>query len=101
MKIQETNLEGLVTIEPSFYDDHRGFFLECYQAERFKKIGIHDEFVQDNHSRSRKGVLRGMHFQISEPQSQLLTVIRGEIFDVCVEVRKSSKTYGQWYGIIL
>lgn len=101
MKIQETNLEGLILIEPSIYDDQRGFFLESYQADRYKKIGIHDEFVQDNHSRSRKGVLRGMHFQIGEPQSQLLTVIRGEIFDVCVDVRKSSRTYGQWSGTIL
>jgi dTDP-4-dehydrorhamnose 3,5-epimerase len=101
MRIKETNLKGLVLIEPNVYEDERGFFLETYQESRYKKAGIVDKFIQDNHSRSNKGVLRGMHFQIKNPQAQILTVMRGAIFDVCVDIRKESKTFGQWFGVEL
>jgi len=101
MKVIKTPLEGFLIIEPDVYEDDRGFFLETYQEERYHKSGITDKFVQENHSRSAKGVLRGMHFQIKKPQAQLVTVIQGTIFDAVVDIRKKSKTFGKWHGIKL
>ena len=98
MKFIQTPLEGLIVIEPDCYQDQRGFFLETYQELRYKDAGITEHFVQDNQSRSTKGVLRGMHFLKKDPQAQLLNVMRGAIFDVCVDVREDSDTFGQWYG---
>ena len=101
MKFIKTPLEGLILIEPDCYQDERGFFLESYQEQRYKDAGILDQFVQENHSRSTKGVLRGMHFQINKPQAQIVTLIRGHIFDVCVDLRPNSSTFSQWYGVEL
>ena len=101
MKIIKTPLDGFLVIEPDVYKDGRGFFLETYQKERYQKAGIVDNFIQDNHSRSEKGVLRGMHFQIKNPQAQIVTVMRGKIFDVVVDLRKKSKKFGQWHGVEL
>jgi dTDP-4-dehydrorhamnose 3,5-epimerase len=101
MLIKPTPLDGLLIIEPNFYKDERGFFLETYQAARYRESGIVDTFVQDNQSRSIKGVLRGMHFQIKQPQAQIVTVMRGRIFDVAVDLRQSSATFGQWFGVEL
>ena len=98
MKVIKTPLEGLLIIEPSLFKDDRGFFLETYQEERYRKAGITESFVQDNHSRSLKNILRGLHFTKNKPQSQILTVMYGEIFDVVVDIRKESKTFGQWFG---
>lgn len=101
MKITTTALEGFLLIEPRCFKDERGFFLEAYQEERYRKVGIEDVFVQDNQSRSIKGVLRGMHFQVQRPQAQIVTVMRGRIFDVGVDLRSTSPTFGKWYGIEL
>jgi dTDP-4-dehydrorhamnose 3,5-epimerase len=101
MKAIKTPLEGFLVIEPDVYKDDRGFFLETYQEERYHQAEITDKFVQDNHSRSSKGVLRGMHFQVKKPQAQIVTVMRGKIFDVVVDLRKKSKTFGQWHGVEL
>jgi len=101
MRLTRTPLEGLIVIEPRCYKDERGFFLETYQQTRYHDAGISDEFVQDNQSRSLKGVLRGMHFQVKRPQAQIVTVLRGHIFDVCVDVRPASSTFGEWYGVEL
>lgn len=93
---------GLIVIAPYVFNDERGFFTEAYHQDEFEKIGIKEEFVQDNHSRSVKGVIRGLHFQL-EPhaQSKLVRCIRGEIYDVAVDLRKKSPTFGQWYGVIV
>ena len=101
MKVNKTPLNGLITIEPDKFQDNRGFFLETYQEERYNRAGIADVFIQDNHSHSKKGVLRGMHFQVKNPQAQIVTVMHGRIFDVCVDVRKESRTFGHWYGVEL
>jgi dTDP-4-dehydrorhamnose 3,5-epimerase len=101
MLVKDTGLAGLLLIEPPCFRDERGFFLESFQAERYRDVGIPDAFVQDNHSRSRQGVLRGLHFQIKRPQAQIVTVIRGQIFDVAVDLRRASATFGRWYGIEL
>ena len=101
MKVNKTPLNGLITIEPDKFQDNRGFFLETYQEERYNRVGIADVFIQDNHSHSKKGVLRGMHFQVKNPQAQIVTVMHGRIFDVCVDVRKESRTFGHWYGVEL
>ena len=101
MIIKQTPLDGLLVIEPHCFQDNRGFFLETYQADRYHDAGIVDTFVQDNQSRSVKGVLRGMHFQVQRPEAQLVTVIRGRIFDVGVDLRFTSPTFGQWFGIEL
>lgn len=98
MIIRTTHLEGLLVIEPKCFQDNRGFFLETYQAARYHEAGIVDTFVQDNHSRSRKGVLRGMHFQVIRPQAQIVTVVRGCVFDVGVDLRPASPTFGRWFG---
>jgi dTDP-4-dehydrorhamnose 3,5-epimerase len=101
MRVKPTELEGLLVIEPERYRDERGFFLESFQAERYRTNGIVEMFVQDNHSRSRQGVLRGMHFQVKRPQAQIVTVIRGRVFDVAVDLRAGSATFGLWYGVEL
>ena len=85
MKVKITPLEGFLLIEPDCFQDERGFFLETYQEKRYKEAGITDQFVQDNQSRSKKGVLRGMHFQVKRPQAQIVTIIRGRVFDVGVD----------------
>jgi dTDP-4-dehydrorhamnose 3,5-epimerase len=101
MKIDKTDFEGLLIVRPKVFKDERGFFLESYQRERYREFGIAEEFVQDNHSFSVKNVLRGMHYTKKNPQSQLLTVISGRIFDVVVDIRKDSKNFGKWFGIEL
>ena len=94
-------IEGLKIITPQVFGDERGYFMETYQKQDFVEAGITCEFVQDNQSMSRKGVLRGLHFQIQYPQDKLVRVIRGEVFDVAVDLRQGSPTFGQWYGQIL
>lgn len=101
MIINSTPLQGLFTIEPQLYSDERGFFLETFQINRYQQAGILDVFVQDNQSRSMKGVIRGLHFQLRRPQAQILTVIRGRIFDVAVDLRINSSTFGSWFGVVL
>jgi len=102
MKVIETDIPGLVIIEPKVYEDERGFFLETFQAKHYReKAGIHYDFVQDNHSRSIKGVLRGLHFQINRPQGKLVRVVRGEVFDVAVDLRRGSPAFGRWEGVVL
>jgi dTDP-4-dehydrorhamnose 3,5-epimerase len=94
-------IEGLYQIQPKVFGDNRGYFLETYHYEDFKNAGLDMVFVQDNQSMSKKGVLRGLHFQKTHPQGKLVRVISGEVFDVAVDFRKDSKTYGKWHGIIL
>src|SRR5437762_11408478 len=101
MDVTQTGLPGLLLIEPICFRDDRGFFLESFQAERYRENGIKETFVQDSHSRSRQSVLRGLHFQVQRPQAQIVTVIRGWIFDVAVDLRPSSSSFGRWYGIEL
>jgi dTDP-4-dehydrorhamnose 3,5-epimerase len=98
MQIERTGLDGLLVIEPKVFADERGFFLENYQRDRYRDAGVTEEFLQDNHSRSAGGVLRGMHFQVRRPQAQIVTVMRGRIFDVAVDLRQNSKTFKQWFG---
>ena len=102
MKVIKTNLKDCVIIEPTIFGDERGFFLETYQDKRYADVaGITFPFVQDNHSRSSKGVLRGLHFQKTKPQGKLVRVVRGEVYDVAVDIRKGSKSFGQWKSVIL
>ncbi len=102
MNVIKTNINDVIIIEPKVFGDERGFFLETFQAERYKEeVGIDLPFVQDNHSRSGKNVLRGLHFQKSKPQGKLVRVVRGEVFDVAVDIRKGSATFGQWAGVLL
>jgi dTDP-4-dehydrorhamnose 3,5-epimerase len=101
MIVKSTPLNGLFVIEPHCFQDKRGFFLETYQKARYHEAGIVDTFVQDNQSRSVKGVLRGMHFQVKRPQAQIVTVMRGRIFDVGVDLRPDSPTFGLWFGVEL
>ena len=102
MKISKTKLEGCCIIEPDVFEDDRGFFLETYQSNRYEeKAGINLHFVQDNYSRSSKGVLRGLHFQKTKPQGKLVRVVRGKVFDVAVDIRSESETFGQWESVIL
>ena len=98
---QETGIEGLYVIKPTVFEDNRGFFMETYQKQDFAAIGIAQEFVQDNQSGSTKGVLRGLHFQKEYAQSKLVRVIKGAVYDVAVDLRRDSKTYGKYYGVIL
>ena len=100
-KFIETGIEGLYVIEQKIFGDHRGFFMETYNYNSFKEAGLDMVFVQDNHSKSKKGVLRGMHFQTKHPQGKLVRVIKGEVFDVAIDLRKDSKTYGKWHGVLL
>ena len=103
-KIKVTNcddIEGLKVIEPTVFGDSRGYFMETYNYNDFKEAGIDVEFVQDNQSSSRYGVLRGLHFQLHYPQDKLVRVVNGEVFDVAVDLREGSKTYGKWFGVEL
>lgn len=101
IKVESCEIEGLKIITPSVFGDERGYFMETYNYNDFKEAGIDLPFVQDNQSMSKKGVLRGLHFQIHYPQDKLVRVVNGEVFDVVVDLRKGSPTYGQWHGEIL
>lgn len=101
MKIIETTLPGVVIVEPDVYGDHRGYFMETYQRRRYEGYGIKNDFVQDNMSFSMKGTLRGLHFQLKKPQSKLVQVIQGEVYDVAVDVRRGSPDFGKWVGVFL
>lgn len=102
MKVTKTKLKDCVIIEPNVFGDDRGFFLETFQLARYRdEAGITLPFVQDNHSRSARGVLRGLHFQKTKPQGKLVRVVKGEVFDVAVDIREGSSTFGEWEGVIL
>ena len=102
MKVIDTKIADAKIIQPKVFGDERGFFLETFEKKRYQEmLGIDFDFVQDNHSRSSKGVLRGLHFQTKHAQGKLVRVVRGEVFDVAVDIRKDSPTYGQWEGVIL
>ncbi len=100
-KFIKTEIEDVIIVEPTVFGDDRGFFMETYQAEEFAKAGITDVFVQDNHSKSTKGVLRGLHFQKQNTQGKLVRILQGEVYDVAVDCRKNSKTFGKWVGVTL
>ncbi len=97
----ETKIKGVYIIEPTVFGDNRGYFMETYSKEDFKEIGLDYDFVQDNQSKSKKGVLRGLHFQKENTQAKLVRVISGKVFDVAVDLRPGSETYGKWEGVIL
>ncbi|BEN05583.1 dTDP-4-dehydrorhamnose 3,5-epimerase [Serratia bockelmannii] len=102
MKVIDTQVAGVKLIEPKVFGDRRGFFMETFQKSRYQDfLGIDDEFVQDNHSRSARGVLRGLHFQTVKPQGKLVRVVRGEVYDVVVDIRPSSPTFKNWVGVHL
>lgn len=102
MQVIDTKIADVKIIQPQVFGDERGFFLETFEKRRYQSmLNIDVEFVQDNHSRSRKGVLRGLHFQKENPQGKLVRVVKGEVFDVAVDIRKTSSTYGKWVGVIL
>jgi dTDP-4-dehydrorhamnose 3,5-epimerase len=101
MDVQETPIPGVIVIEPRVFGDQRGLFMETYQDRRYRAAGLPVAFVQDNLSRSRRGALRGLHFQIQHPQGKLLQVFRGEIFDVAVDLRRDSPSFGKWFGVTL
>ncbi|WP_411705568.1 dTDP-4-dehydrorhamnose 3,5-epimerase [Edaphovirga cremea] len=102
MQITDTKIEGAKIIQPKVFGDARGFFLETFEKKRYQEmLDIDLDFVQDNHSRSSRGVLRGLHFQKINPQGKLVRVVRGEVFDVAVDIRPDSPTYGAWQGVIL
>ena len=102
MNVVKTKLHDCVIIEPKVFGDERGFFMETFQSERYAEVaGIILPFVQDNHSRSSKAVLRGLHYQKTKPQGKLVRVVRGEVYDVAVDIRQGSSTFGQWEGVIL
>ncbi|WP_295722217.1 dTDP-4-dehydrorhamnose 3,5-epimerase [uncultured Methanobrevibacter sp.] len=100
-KINKLDIEGVFTVEPTVFGDERGYFMETYNENDFKAEGINLRFVQDNQSKSSKGVLRGLHFQYTQPQGKLVRVIKGSVFDVAVDLRKNSPTYGKWVGEVL
>ncbi|AKL40130.1 MULTISPECIES: dTDP-4-dehydrorhamnose 3,5-epimerase [Serratia] len=102
MQVTDTKIAGVKIIQPKVFGDARGFFLETFEEKRYREmLGIDLNFVQDNHSRSSRGVLRGLHFQKINPQGKLVRVVRGEVFDVAVDIRPDSPTYGAWEGVIL
>ncbi len=101
MQFIPTTIPEVLSIEPRVFQDERGFFLETYQAQKYTEAGIAQPMVQDNHSGSRQGVLRGLHYQIHKPQGKLVRVVAGEIFDVAVDLRRSSPTFGHWVGVTL
>ena len=101
IRVERAPIEGLYVIEPSVHGDERGYFMETYNKRDMEEAGLDMEFVQDNQSKSVKGVLRGLHFQKEHPQGKLVRVIRGAVFDVAVDMRKGSSTYGEWYGVEL
>jgi dTDP-4-dehydrorhamnose 3,5-epimerase len=101
VKIIETSLPQVLVLEPRVFSDARGFFLESYNEKVLAQAGIHEHFVQDNHSYSVHNVVRGLHYQVNSPQGKLVRVVVGEIFDVAVDLRKSSPTFGKWFGVTL
>ena len=101
MEVVKTPIEGVLLIKPQVFGDERGYFVETWQKERYEAAGINLPFVQDNHSKSTKGILRGLHFQKQHPQGKLVMVSLGEVFDVAVDIRKGSPTFGKWFGAIL
>ena len=100
-KFNKTEIEGVYIIEPQVFGDQRGYFMETFKEKDFLDAGLNYRFVQDNQSKSRKGVLRGLHYQLHYPQAKLVRVISGEVFDVAVDLRKDSPTYGKWVGVVL
>jgi dTDP-4-dehydrorhamnose 3,5-epimerase len=101
LQLIPTTLKDVVILEPKIFGDERGFFLEAYNEATFRALGLPTRFVQDNHSGSRKGVLRGLHYQLKQPQGKLVRALRGEIFDVAVDLRQDSAQFGQWFGLVL
>jgi dTDP-4-dehydrorhamnose 3,5-epimerase len=101
LRLIQTSLKDVVILEPKVFGDERGFFLESYNEATFEALGLPTRFVQDNHSGSRKGVLRGLHYQLKQPQGKLVRALRGEIFDVAVDLRRDSTQFGQWFGTVL
>lgn len=101
MKVQETKISGALIVDPSVFGDERGFFLESFNERAMRNIGIDAHFVQDNHSRSQRNVLRGLHYQLSQTQGKLVRVVRGKVFDVAVDLRRDSATFGKWEGVEL
>ena len=101
MQVIETSLPGVVVVKPRVFSDERGFFLETYNEARYREAGIDCGFVQDNHSKSSKGILRGLHYQLTNPQDKLVWCLEGEVWDVAVDVREGSPTFGKWYGVTL
>ena len=101
IKVESCDIEGLCVITPTVFKDDRGYFVETYNKNDFAEAGLDMEFVQDNQSKSSKGVLRGLHFQKEHPQGKLVRVLSGEVYDVAVDLRKDSKTYGKYFGVVL
>lgn len=101
LELIPTPLKDVLIIEPKVFGDERGFFLEAYNEATFRTLGLPTRFVQDNHSGSRKGVLRGLHYQLKQPQGKLMRTLRGEIFDVAIDLRQNSEQFGQWFGLVL
>ena len=101
MKVSQTELTGVLIVEPDVFGDSRGFFMESWNQRRYGEQGVPTEFVQDNLSRSGKGILRGLHFQNPNPQGKLVSVLDGEVYDVAVDLRRESKTFGKWWGTTL
>lgn len=101
MTFTKTEIEGVYIIEPKVFGDNRGYFMETYNENEFRANGLDYTFVQDNQSKSKKGVLRGLHFQKTHPQAKLVRVLEGEVLDVAVDLRKGSETYGKWVGVVL
>jgi len=101
MRFIPTDLPGVIVVEPQVFGDDRGFFMETYHEAKFREGGIAEPFVQDNHSRSVKGVLRGLHYQLPNPQGKLVRVVQGSVFDVAVDIRRGSPTFGRWTGVEL
>jgi len=101
MQVRDTDIPDVKEIQPDVHGDERGFFLETYSARRYAEHGIPASFVQDNWSRSRRGILRGLHYQVQQPQGKLVQVMSGEVFDVAVDLRRDSETYGRWVGVVL
>ena len=99
--VETCEIEGLKVITPTVFTDERGYFIETYNYNDYKEAGIDEIFVQDNQSSSSKGVLRGLHFQINYPQGKLVRALKGEVFDVAVDLREGSPTFGKWYGVLL
>ncbi|MDD4455993.1 MAG: dTDP-4-dehydrorhamnose 3,5-epimerase [Syntrophotalea acetylenica] len=101
MEVVKTSLDGVLLVKPKVFGDQRGYFLETFRVQQYAELGIRIPFVQENHSRSRRGILRGIHYQNPRPQGKLVSVIRGAVFDVAVDIRPDSPNYGKWFGTIL
>ncbi len=101
MKVQPTQIAGVLIVEPDVFGDDRGFFMESYNEREMRKIGIDAHFVQDNHSHSQRNVLRGLHYQVRQPQGKLVRVVSGTVFDVAVDIRRNSPSFGRWVGVEL